>query len=76
MADAAMRQIKATLYARFDEHYSQWMAVIRMVAELDCLVSLALARGNMTEPVCRPEFVHSKTSLFDAEELRHPCFQR
>lgn len=43
-----------------------------MIAELDCLVSLALASFNLDEPKCRPEFVDAPQAFVDFEELRHP----
>lgn len=49
-----------------------WAYVSRVVAELDCLVSLAKASANMDEPKCRPTFVESDTAFVDFKELRHP----
>ena len=43
-----------------------------MVAELDCLVSLAMASHNLDEPKCRPVFIESPTASVDFEDLRHP----
>jgi len=42
------------------------------VAELDCLISLALASHNLDEPKCRPVFVESDHAFVEFEELRHP----
>ena len=44
----------------------------RVIAELDCLISLALASHNLDEPKCRPQFVESEQAFIDFEELRHP----
>lgn len=45
---------------------------LRIIAELDCLVSLAKASANMDEPKCRPVFTPSDTAFVDFEDLRHP----
>jgi len=45
----------------------------RVVAELDCLVSLAKASTDLDQPKCRPEFVRSEQAFIDFEELRHPA---
>ena len=44
----------------------------RVVAELDCLVSLALASFNLDEPKCRPTFVNAPQAFIDFQDLRHP----
>lgn len=43
-----------------------------MVAELDCLMSLAKASADLDEPKCRPEFVEADQAFVDFEQLRHP----
>lgn len=56
--------------------------MVKVLAEIDCFLSLSASRIEMNgkicliilEPVCRPEFVDGP-SIFDAEELRHPCMQ-
>ncbi|KAJ3328033.1 DNA mismatch repair protein msh6, partial [Kappamyces sp. JEL0680] len=73
ICEASMRNIKGRLYETFDEHYHKWMKVINNLAEIDCLMGLALCRRNMNEPICRPEFVDQEDSLLELEELRHPC---
>ena len=44
----------------------------RVVAELDCLVSLAMASHNLDTPKCRPEFIDSPQAFIDFQDLRHP----
>lgn len=44
----------------------------RIIAELDCLVSLARSSQAMDEPKCRPQLVESPSAFVDFEELRHP----
>ena len=60
------------LLSEFDKDRSEWLKAVRVMAELDCLVSLALASANLDEPKCRPEFVDAPQSFVDFEELRHP----
>lgn len=48
-----------------------WLRMIRVIAELDCLVSLAKASHDMDEPKCRPEFIESEQAVVDFSELRH-----
>ncbi|TNY21923.1 muts domain V-domain-containing protein [Rhodotorula diobovata] len=61
------------LYGEFDKHYSTWMAVIRVVAQLDCLLSLSKSSAALGEPCVRPEIIESDTAIVEFEELRHPC---
>jgi DNA mismatch repair protein MSH6 len=73
ICEESMRTIKARVYEKFDEHYEEWMKVINIVAELDCLMGLTLCRRNMKEPACRPEILDQENSVLELEELRHPC---
>lgn len=61
------------VYGEFDADYAVWMAAIRTVAELDCLISLAKASSSLGEPAVRPEIVESDHAFVEFEELRHPC---
>lgn len=72
-SDIAMRAIKSKVYARFDEDYDEWMKVLRNSAEIDCLLSLALVKGYMSEPVCRPGFLDQEEGVLEVQGLRHPC---
>ncbi|KAI9743656.1 MAG: DNA mismatch repair protein msh6 [Claussenomyces sp. TS43310] len=68
--------VKATssrFFARFDEHYTIWLAAVKIIAHLDCLISLAKASSTLGEPSCRPIFVDDERSTIEFEELRHPC---
>ena len=44
----------------------------RVVAELDCLVSLAKASADLDQPKCRPDFVQTEQAFVDFKDLRHP----
>lgn len=67
------KQVASRLYARFDEDYMTWLQAVKVIAQLDCLISLAAASAALGEPSCRPVFVESERSVVEFEELRHPC---
>lgn len=69
--NGAIKQFKNRLYAEFDA--SVWLRAIRVLAELDCLFSLAKASSALGEPACRPELVEGDEAFIDFEELRHPA---
>jgi DNA mismatch repair protein MSH6 len=68
-----VREVAGRFYKRFSEDYNDWLAAIKIVAQLDCLISLAKASTSLGQPSCRPTFSKSKRTVIDFEELRHPC---
>ncbi|RDW81383.1 mismatch repair ATPase MSH6 [Aspergillus mulundensis] len=68
-----VKEVTKRFYTRFDEHYSTWLSAVRVIAQLDCLISLAKASSSLGEPSCRPVFVDQERSVLEFEELRHPC---
>ena len=68
-----VKEVAGRFYARFDEHYEIWLAAVKIIAQLDCLISLAKASTSLGQPCCRPEFVDDKRSVLDLVDLRHPC---
>ncbi|EAW10298.1 mismatch repair ATPase MSH6 [Aspergillus clavatus NRRL 1] len=68
-----VKEVAGRFYARFDEHYTTWLAAVRIVSQLDCLISLAKASSSLGHPSCRPVFVEDGRSVLEFEELRHPC---
>jgi DNA mismatch repair protein MSH6 len=68
-----VKETAKRFFARFDEHYSTWLAAVKIIAHLDCLISLAKASSALGSPSCRPEFVDSDRSVVEFTELRHPC---
>lgn len=68
-----VKDVSGRFFARFDEEYNTWLAAVRIVAQLDCLISLAKASSDLGEPSCRPVFVDDERSVLRFEELRHPC---
>ncbi|KAJ5096043.1 hypothetical protein NUU61_005399 [Penicillium alfredii] len=68
-----VKEVAGRFHARFDEHYGTWLAAVRVVSQLDCLISLAKASSALGQPSCRPVFVDDERSVLEFEELRHPC---
>ena len=68
-----VRDVAARFCKKFDVDYETWLQAIQIVAQLDCLVSIAKASTSLGEPSCRPEFVDDERSVLEFKELRHPC---
>ncbi|KAL9090621.1 MAG: hypothetical protein Q9159_001868 [Coniocarpon cinnabarinum] len=73
-----IREVAGRFYTRFDEDYAEWLAAVRIIAHLDCLISLARASRALGEPSCRPVFVDddhedaASRGVLDFHDLRHP----
>ncbi|KAF2202503.1 DNA mismatch repair protein Msh6 [Delitschia confertaspora ATCC 74209] len=68
-----VREVATRFCQRFDEDYATWLAAIKIVAQLDCLISLARASSSLGEPSCRPVFSDASRTVVEFEDLRHPC---
>ncbi|KAJ9652495.1 DNA mismatch repair protein msh6 [Neophaeococcomyces mojaviensis] len=68
-----VKDVAGRFYARFDEDYEVWLAAVKIIAQLDCLISLAKASTSLGQPACRPQFVHEERSVLELKDLRHPC---
>ena len=68
-----VKEVAGRFFARFDNDYTTWLAAVRIISQLDCLISLAKASAALGEPSCRPVFVDDERSVLEFEELRHPC---
>ncbi|KAL7939275.1 DNA repair protein [Trichoderma chlorosporum] len=68
-----IREVASRFCKKFDVDYETWLKAIKIIAQLDCLVSLAKASMSLGEPCCRPQFVDEDRSVLEFEELRHPC---
>ncbi|KAK9476380.1 muts domain V-domain-containing protein [Lipomyces japonicus] len=62
------------MYSKFDKYYNNWMKASQLIANLDCLFSLAKTSASLGTPSCRPEFVDTEKSVLEFSELRHPCY--
>lgn len=67
----ASDKVQSKLYARFMEHYEVWLQMAKVVANIDCLLSLAITSSNMPDR-CKPVFKTGRTHL-KFKDLRHPC---
>ncbi|KAF1830967.1 DNA mismatch repair protein Msh6 [Decorospora gaudefroyi] len=67
------REVASRFCKRFDEDYRTWLAAVKIIAQLDCLISLAKASASLGEPSCRPVFEEGNRTVVEFEELRHPC---
>ena len=71
-----VKDVTRRFFARFDENYATWLAAVRTISHLDCLMSLAKASVALGEPSCRPVFLaesESARSTISFSDLRHPC---
>lgn len=68
-----VKEVAGRFCRRFDENYEIWLASVKVIAQLDCLVSLAKASTTLGQPTCRPTFVEDERSVLEFEDLRHPC---
>lgn len=68
-----VKDVARRFYTRFDEDYTTWLAATKIVAQLDCLISLAKASASLGEPSCRPIFVNDERTVLEFTDLRHPC---
>lgn len=70
---SVVKDFESKMYSRFDENHVEWSNAVKIVAEVDCLLSLARSSLNLGQPSCRPQFVDSPTGFVEFKELRHPC---
>lgn len=68
-----VREVASRFFQKFDVDYDTWLSAIKIISQLDCLVSLAKASASLGQPSCRPQFVDEERSTVDFQELRHPC---
>ncbi|KEP51775.1 MSH6-DNA mismatch repair-like protein [Rhizoctonia solani 123E] len=71
-----VRDFKLRVFAEFDADRDVWLQVVKVTAEMDCLLSLAKASEALGSPSCRPEFVEDAGRAFvEFENLRHPALE-
>ena len=68
-----VKEMSGRFFHKFDEHYETWLAAVRIISHLDCLISLSRASSALGEPACRPIFVDDPRTVIEFEDLRHPC---
>ncbi|KAK4634773.1 DNA mismatch repair protein msh6 [Fulvia fulva] len=77
MHGQVIKALAGRFFARFDADYQIWLAAAKIIAQLDCLISLAKASASMGSPSCRPEFLEDDNarSVLEFQTLRHPCIE-
>jgi DNA mismatch repair protein MSH6 len=76
MHGQVVKALAGRFFAKFDQEYAVWLAAIKVVAQLDCLISLAKASAALGSPSCRPEFAEdTERGVLEFETLRHPCIE-
>ena len=68
-----VKEVASRFFQRFDIDYDVWLQAIRIIAQLDCLISLAKSSSALGVPSCRPVFVDEERTVVEFKELRHPC---
>lgn len=69
---AIVKDFKLRVFADFDVDRAIWLQAVKVMAELDCLFSLAKSSSSLGQPCCRPEFVDGDEAFVEFTELRHP----
>ncbi|KAG0139481.1 hypothetical protein CROQUDRAFT_54664 [Cronartium quercuum f. sp. fusiforme G11] len=70
---SALKDFHLRVFNLFDRSYSEWLQIVKTVAEIDCLISLSKASVAIGEPSCRPQIVELPEAEVQFETLRHPC---
>ncbi|CAN6166912.1 unnamed protein product [Urochloa humidicola] len=77
--ESKLKGILQNLIQLFVEHHSEWRQLVSVVAELDALISLAVASNYFEGPSCRPVIKESNgpddTPTFNARNLGHPILR-
>ena len=68
-----VKEVAGRFFQAFDKDYETWLAAVKIISQLDCLINLARASSTIGEPCCRPVFVDDDRSTIEFEDLRHPC---
>lgn len=67
--ESKLKSILQRLIGRFCEHHTEWRQLVSTVAELDVLISIAIASDYYEGPTCRP-IISELSSTNDAACLR------
>lgn len=70
---AALDKFQTILFETFDGFRPTWLSVVKILAEVDCLLSLAKSSANLDSPRCRPLFEEQHVASIDFKDLRHPA---
>jgi DNA mismatch repair protein MSH6 len=76
LREDALRDIMRRMFAKFCSYGAKWNDTVQCLAELDCLMSLAITSANCSRAVCRPEFVAPQAdgdSIIELRQASHPA---
>lgn len=78
--ESKLKGILQRLIEHFSKHHNKWRQLVSVTAELDVLISLAIASNYYEGPACRPvimEISHSdeKLPFLSAKSLGHPILR-
>ncbi|XP_062194119.1 DNA mismatch repair protein MSH6-like isoform X2 [Phragmites australis] len=77
--ESKLKGILQKLIQLFVEHHSEWRQLVSVVAELDVLISIAIASDYFEGSTCRPTIKESNdlddTPTFHARNLGHPILR-
>lgn len=76
--ESALKSILQRLIGQFCEHHNKWRQMVSATAELDVLISLAIASDFYEGPTCRPVISDSCSNeepCFSAKSLGHPVLR-
>ncbi|XP_071726644.1 DNA mismatch repair protein MSH6 [Rutidosis leptorrhynchoides] len=77
--ESKLKSIMQRLIGRFCEHHVSWRQLISTAAELDVLVSIAIASDLYEGPTCRPLIVdpsiENESPVLSAKNLGHPVLR-
>ncbi|KAF7818144.1 DNA mismatch repair protein MSH6 [Senna tora] len=77
--ESSLKSILQRLIGRFCEHHTKWRQLVSATAELDVLISLAIASDYYEGPTCRPKVLSSlctkEAPCLAAKSLGHPVLR-
>ncbi|XP_008451484.1 DNA mismatch repair protein MSH6 isoform X2 [Cucumis melo] len=77
--ESSLKSILQRLIGKFCEHHLQWRQLVSAIAELDVLISLAIASDYYEGYTCQPLFsksqCQSEVPRFTAKNLGHPILR-
>ncbi|KAH9730730.1 DNA mismatch repair protein MSH6 [Citrus sinensis] len=76
--ESALKSILQRLIGQFCEHHNKWRQMVAATAELDALISLAIASDFYEGPTCRPVILDSCSNeepYISAKSLGHPVLR-
>ena len=73
-----MQPFLTAIFTQFFEKRIVWEATLRVITEIDCLISLAVTSQEQNGVMCRPILIpyegeFENKAFFEVKEMRHPC---